>query len=106
MRIQTILNRAEKFKSFIYGEARFEEHDDGPAPVIQIKPRKNSRPFCSGCGRRGRPYDRLEERRFEFVPIWGIFKGVFKAFRSGTAAHNAVGLAGESPAVGIDCLST
>ena len=73
MRIQTILNRAEKFKSFIYGEARFEEHDDGPALVIQIKPRKNSRPFCSGCGRRGRPYDRLEERRFEFVPIWGIW---------------------------------
>ena len=42
-------------------------------------PRKNSRPFCSGCGRRGRPYDRLEERRFEFVPIWGIL--VFLAYR-------------------------
>ena len=31
MRIQTILNRVEKFKSFIHGEARLEEHDDGPA---------------------------------------------------------------------------
>ena len=58
---------------------RLEEHDDGPALVIQIEPRKNSRPFCSGCGQRGRPYDRLEERRFEFVPIWGIL--VFRAYR-------------------------
>ena len=39
----------------------------------------SSRPFCSGCGRRARPYDRLEERRFEFVPIWGIV--VFWAYR-------------------------
>jgi hypothetical protein len=79
MRIQTILNRVEKFKSFIHGEARLEEHDDGPALVIQVEPRKNGRPFCSGCGRRARPYDRLEERRFEFVPIWGIL--VFWAYR-------------------------
>jgi transposase len=79
MRIQTILNRVEKFKSFVHGEARLEEHDDGPALVIQIEPRKNSRPFCSGCGQRGRPYDCLEERRFEFVPIWGIL--VFLAYR-------------------------
>jgi transposase len=79
MRIQTILNRVEKFKSFVHGEARWEEHDDGPALVIQIEPRKNSRPFCAGCGRRGRPYDCLEERRFEFVPIWGIL--VFWAYR-------------------------
>ena len=36
-------------------------------------------PFCSGCGRRGPTYDRLEERRFEFVPLWGIL--VFLAYR-------------------------
>jgi len=79
MRIQTILNRVEKFKSFVYGKTRLEELDDGPALVVQIEPRKNNRPFCSGCGQQGRPYDRLEERRFEFVPIWGIL--VFLAYR-------------------------
>ena len=79
MRIQTILNRVEKFKSFVYREAGLEKHDDGLALVVQIAPRKNNRPSCSGCGRRGRPYDRLEERRFEFVPIWGIL--VFLAYR-------------------------
>jgi len=79
MRLQTILNRVEKFKSFSYGQASLEERDDGPALVVQVRPRKNSRPYCSGCGRRGLAYDRLESRRFEFVPVWGIV--VFLAYR-------------------------
>src|ERR1700674_3176134 len=44
-----------------------------------MKPRKNSRAICTGCGRPGPAYDRLEERRFEFVPVWGIL--VFLAYR-------------------------
>jgi transposase len=72
MRLQTILNRVEKFKAFVYGEARIEEQAGGPALVVQVLPRKNSLPYCSGCLRRGRPYDQLKERRFEFVPLWGM----------------------------------
>ena len=79
MRIQTILNRVEKFKSFVYRGARLEEEDDGLALVVRVKPRKNNRPVCSACGKVGRAYDHLEERRFEFVPIWGIL--VFLAYR-------------------------
>jgi hypothetical protein len=30
MRIQTILNRVEKFKSFVYGAAHLEQLEDGP----------------------------------------------------------------------------
>src|SRR3954454_21637797 len=79
MRLQTILNRVEEFKSFTYGEGHFEEQADGPALIVQVLPRKNSLPSCSGCPRRGRPYDHLKERRFEFVPLWGIL--VFLAYR-------------------------
>ncbi len=79
MRIQTILNRVEKFKSFVYGEASLEKHTDGLALVVQMEPRKNSRVFCSGCGRPGPVYDRLKQRRFEFVPLWGIL--VFLAYQ-------------------------
>jgi hypothetical protein len=39
MRLQTILNRVEKFKSFAYGEARFEEQAGGPALVVRVLPR-------------------------------------------------------------------
>src|SRR4051795_3540696 len=79
MRIQTILNRVEKFKSFVYGAARLEEGADGPALVVRIRPRKNGRPHCSGCGAPGPAYDRLEERRFEYVPFFGIL--VFFVYR-------------------------
>ena len=79
MRIQTILNRVEKFNSFVYAGACLEELQDGPVLVVQVRPRKNGRPRCSGCGRIGPTYDRLEERQFEFVPVWGIL--VFLAYR-------------------------
>ena len=79
MRIQTILNRVEKFKSFVYDKADLEERVGGPALVVQVLPRKNSLPYCSGCYRRGRTYDHLKERRFEFVPLWGIL--VFLTYR-------------------------
>jgi transposase len=79
MRIQTILNRVEKFKSFVYGDAELEEQADGLSLVIHVKPRKNSRVFCSGCGRPGPVYDRLQARRFQFVPLWGIL--VFLVYR-------------------------
>ena len=79
MRIQTILNRVEKFKSFVYRDSRLEEQGDGPALIVRIEPRKNNRPFCSGCGKVGPTYDRLQERRFEFIPLRGIL--VFFAYR-------------------------
>ena len=79
MRIQTIFNRVEKFKSFSYGQAALEGRDDGLSLVVQMRARKNSRPYCSGCGRRGPLHDRLKERRFEYVPVWGIL--VFLVYR-------------------------
>jgi transposase len=90
MRIQTILNRVEKFKSFVYGATQMEEHEDGPALVVRVLARKNSRPHCSGCGRPGPGYDRLEERRFEFVPVWGI--AVFLSYRMRRVNCNRCGV--------------
>ena len=39
---------------------------------VDIEPRRNSRPICSGCHRKRPGYDRLPARRFEFVPLWQI----------------------------------
>ncbi len=47
MRIQTILNRVEKFKSFVYGRVSCEEDEGRPIVVVELQPRKNSRPLCS-----------------------------------------------------------
>jgi len=38
---------------------------------IQVAPRRNSQAICSCCSRPAPLYDRLQERRFEFVPLWG-----------------------------------
>jgi len=72
MQLKSILNRVARHKSFVYGEPRWVE--DAPRPTIEvpIEPRANGRPICSGC-RKPRPgYDRRNERRFEFVPLWQI----------------------------------
>jgi transposase len=39
--------------------------------VIGLRYRKNSRGLCSHCWEEAPAYDRLRERRFQFVPLWG-----------------------------------
>jgi transposase len=36
-----------------------------------VRPRRGSRPVCSGCDKPAPAYDHLKPRRFEFVPLWG-----------------------------------
>ncbi len=71
MQIKTILNRVQKFKSFVYGSVHWVEGAAIPTVEVEIRARVNSRPLCSKCGRPSPGYDRLPVRRFEFVPMWG-----------------------------------
>jgi transposase len=72
MQLKTILNRVERYKSFVYGEPRWQEDSLRLSIEVPIEPRANGRPVCSGCGQRRPGYDRLPARRFEFVPLWQI----------------------------------
>ncbi len=72
MQLQTILNRVQRHKSFVYRQARFRDGDNGPTLDVTVQPRANGRPICSGCGQHRPGYDRLPARRFQFVPLWGI----------------------------------
>jgi len=72
MQLKTILNRVEKHRSFVYGAARLLEQDDELVLEIDVHPRANGQPVCSGCERRRPGYDRLPPRRFQFVPLWGL----------------------------------
>jgi transposase len=71
MNLLTLLNRCYRFKGFVYKKASFVK---GAAHSIQVDvvPRKGSRPYCSGCGKRCSGYDRLPARNFEFIPMWGF----------------------------------
>lgn len=73
MQLKTILNFVEPYKSFVYEEGRLTADSAGKREIeIRIRPRKNSRAICSGCSQRRPGYDRLPERRFEYVPLWQI----------------------------------
>jgi transposase len=72
MQLKTILNRVQKFKSFVYGNVNWLESDETSVLVIEIAARANSRPICPGCGKRRPWYDTLGSRQYEFVPLWGI----------------------------------
>jgi len=72
MQLKTILNRVQKHQSFIYTDMELKEQDGQLELNITIRPRSNSRAVCSGCGRKCGGYDTLPQRRFEFIPFWGI----------------------------------
>ena len=72
MQLKTILNRVQKFKSFVYDSVEFYESDGHSVLLVYMLARAGSKAICSGCNRRGPGYDTLEPRKFEFVPIWGI----------------------------------
>lgn len=72
MQLKTILNHVERHKSFVYQDPRWADPQTKQAIEIPIQPRANGRAVCSGCGQTAPGYDRLAERRFEFVPLWQI----------------------------------
>ncbi len=77
MLIKTLLNKVERFKSFIYGDSKLMTVGGNEALVIDIKPRRNSKPACPECCKRGKTYDMQPVRFFEYVPIWS-FKVYFR----------------------------
>lgn len=72
MLLKSILNRIQLHHGFVFGAVRLVEKAARLLLEIEIRPRKGSRPICSGCGKPGPGYDTLPVRRFEFVPLWGI----------------------------------
>lgn len=72
MQIQTILNRVQKHKGFVYGPVRLGAEGRELWLEVEIYPHRRSRARCSQCGRRRPQYDTLDTRTWEFVPLWGI----------------------------------
>ena len=71
MQLKTILNQCYKFKCFVYDKVRFVFHKGEKCLEIDVVPRRNSDAICSCCDKPAPLYDRLNKRRFEFIPLWG-----------------------------------
>ncbi len=77
MELTTILNHCHPQRGFVYLPARFSA--DKKTVEVSVRPRQGTAAVCSGCHRPAPGYDRLPERRFEFIPFWGIL--VFLLYR-------------------------
>lgn len=75
MLVKTLLNRVHPVKGFVYEKDALATDPGQPSGVrieAHLRPRKGSAGLCSGCGQHGPTYDTQPERRFDFVPLWGI----------------------------------
>ena len=73
MRVRTLLNHCYKFSSFVYEKERLDKHNGQTCIIVDVVPRKNSRPICSGCHNPSSTYDHQPNpRHFAFIPLWGI----------------------------------
>jgi transposase len=72
LKLKTILNAKEKYSHFVYQDVRLNETGIEPRIEIKVVPRQGSKGICSKCHQSCVGYDRLKEREFIHVPLWGI----------------------------------
>jgi transposase len=73
LEVKTILNCIQHFVGFVYREVRLERCGDKPRRIaIRLAAHGGIRGKCSECRRPAPGYDRLPERGWLFVPLWGI----------------------------------
>jgi transposase len=77
MLLITILNHCHRFPGFVYQWAKFST--DKKTIEVRVRPRRGSAAVCSGCHQPSPGYDHLDDRRFEFIPLWGFL--VFFLYR-------------------------
>jgi transposase len=71
MHLKTILNRVYRHPGFVYSRFKL-TGTSRPILHVTVNPRAGTKATCSGCNEKRPGYDTLAERRFEFIPLWGI----------------------------------
>ena len=72
LQVKTVLNRIQHFAGFVYHEVRLRERHGRLSLEATIEPHQGIKGKCSECRRPLPGYDRLPERAWLFVPLWGI----------------------------------
>ena len=73
LEVKTILNRIQHWVGFVYQEVRLRGDRGRPRHIeIRLQPHEGIRGKCSACLQPTPGYDRLPERWWLFVPLWGI----------------------------------
>jgi transposase len=72
LEVKTVLNRIQHFVGFVYQDVRLCSCRGKLRVEARIEPHGSIRARCSQCRRPAPGYDRLPERLWLFVPLWGI----------------------------------
>jgi transposase len=88
-----MLNRIPHYVGFVYPEIRFPEKGGRGCRIeIRLEAHRGMQGRCSQCGQPTPGYDRLEERRWDHVPRWGIPVDFFYAPRRVNGPAHGVGV--------------
>jgi len=74
LQVKTILNAIQRFPGFVFQDIRLHRHPDGRPRRIEIAVEAHGGipAKCSRCLQPAPGYDRLPERSWLFVPLWGV----------------------------------
>jgi transposase len=74
LQVKTVLNAIQRFPGFVFHDIRLQRHRDGQLRCLEItvQPHPAIAAKCSRCLKPAPGYDRLEQRSWLFVPLWGV----------------------------------
>lgn len=72
LHVKTILNRIQRFTGFIYRQVRLRGRGASLRIDIYLEAHASIKGRCALCQKPAPGYDRLSERSWSFVPLWGI----------------------------------
>lgn len=92
LEVKTILNRIQHFVGFVYQDVRLCAPGGQLRLEVRIEPHRGRRGQCSECRQPAPGYDRLPERSWLFVPLWGIKTRFLYAPRRVECPRHGVGV--------------
>lgn len=72
LQVKTLLRRVQDFAGFVIKSVQLTGDADKAVIDVQLDADPRFKRRCSCCGGPGRVHDILPERRWHFVPLWGI----------------------------------
>ncbi len=91
-RSKAVLNRIQHFVGFVYHRIRMQGSGGSLRVEVQIEPHRGIRGKCATCLKPCPGYDELPERRWLFVPLWGIIVHFFYRPRRVECAEHGLGV--------------
>lgn len=90
LEVKTLLNRIQHFAGFVYRDVRLRTTKGKLSVEVTVASHQGRRGRCSECRRYAPGYDHLPERKWLFVPVWGVVTWFHYAPRRVTCAAHGV----------------